>query len=78
MNISKYVDIYVFIISFAIGLFFVYILGSEKKVIYVYPTLENIHNFIIKDKTDHCFQYTSEEVKCPINPLSIKSIPVQN
>jgi len=78
MNISKYIDIYVFIISFAIGLFFVYILGSEKKIIYVYPTPENIHKFIIKDKTNHCFQYKSQEVECPMNPLLIKSIPVQN
>ena len=37
MDVGKYIDLKIFIISFAIGLFFVYILGSDKKIIYVYP-----------------------------------------
>ena len=78
MNINKYIDIKYFIISFAIGLFFVYILGPEKKVIYIFPNLNNINDFIVKDKTNNCFQYTAEEITCPLNPFLVKETPIQD
>lgn len=78
MNISKYIDIKYFIISFAIGLFFVYILGPEKKIIYIYPNPNNIKDFVVKDKSNSCFQYSAEEIPCPSNPLLIKQTPIQD
>ena len=77
MNINKYIDIKIFIISFAIGLFFVYILGPEKKVIYVYPNPKNVKDFLVKDKSKNCFQYKYEEIDCPFNSFSIKQTPIQ-
>ena len=78
MNINKYIDIKVFIISFAIGLFFVYVLGPEKKIIYVYPNPTNINKYIVKDKSNNCFQYKAEEISCPLNPMVIKQTPIQD
>ena len=31
-----------------------------------------------KDKAEQCFEFKPEEVDCPFNPLSVKTIPVQN
>jgi hypothetical protein len=76
--ILEYVSFPIFIISFAIGLFFVYILGPEKKIVYIYPNPNNIKDFVVKDKTNSCFQYTAEEVSCPVNPLLIKQTPIQD
>jgi hypothetical protein len=65
-------------ISFAIGLFFVYIYGPEMKTIYVYPTPENVNKVIFKDATDSCFSFEAQEVDCPKDDYLINQIPVQN
>lgn len=75
--ISKYISLPVFLVSFALGLFFVYTLGPEFKNIYVYPNLENYTKIQYKDKANQCFEFKPAETDCPLNPLSIKTIPVQ-
>jgi len=67
----------IFLISFAIGLFFVYILGPDIKVIHVYPTPENVNSILFKDKADNCFQFKQVNVDCPINESMISSVPIQ-
>ena len=75
--ISNYISLPIFLISLAIGLFVVYIFGPEKKVVYVYPTPENVKKMLIRDKTGGCFKYESKEVDCPSNLESVFSPPVQ-
>lgn len=72
-----YISLPVFLGSFAIGLFFVYVLGPEEKIIYVYPTPTNTNEIQYKDGIDECFQYKPLVTKCPLNPLDIKTIPPQ-
>jgi hypothetical protein len=74
---TKYICFYTFLISFSIGLFFVYILGPKTKTIYIYPTLDNYVKYQYKDRTGQCFEYKPSEVDCPLNPLSVKTIPIQ-
>jgi len=76
--ILNYISIPVFLISFAIGLFFVYILGPEMKTIYVYPTPENVDKILFKDKADNCFTFQEQVVECPTDETLISSIPIQN
>lgn len=73
-----YISLPVFIISFALGLFFVYILGSDQKIIYVYPTPQNYTSIMYKDNANQCFQYKASVVTCPLNPLSVKTVPAQS
>jgi hypothetical protein len=75
--LSHYISLPIFLTSFAIGLFFVYVIGPESKTIYIYPSPENYMKTQYKDKADQCFQFKPVETQCPINPLSIKSIPIQ-
>ena len=75
--LSNYVSLPFFLTSFALGLFFVYILGPESKTIYVYPSPENYMKTLYKDSSDQCFKFKPVETKCPINPLSIKTVPIQ-
>jgi hypothetical protein len=76
--ILKYISIPVFLISFIIGLFFVYMVGPNIKTIFVYPTPTNYKKMQYKDKSNQCFQFKPVATHCPLNPLAIKSVPVQN
>jgi hypothetical protein len=73
----KYISLPVFIISFAIGLLFVYILGPEQKKIYIFPTPENVEKLLFKDKANNCFHFEEETVDCPSDPSKISDIPMQ-
>lgn len=61
----KYIDIPIFILSLAVGLFFVYTTTkSEMKDIYVFPTPDNINEVQYMDKTDNCFSFQAKEAPC--------------
>ena len=74
--ISNRIYLPIFICSFAIGLFFVYILGEDSKVVYVYPTPDTSNNILFKDYVNNCFQYTSKSITCPANKNNIHQIPI--
>ena len=75
--ITNYISFRYFFISFAIGLFFVYIYGPETKTINIYPSPENVNKILFKDKADNCFYYDQEETDCPSDPSEISEIPIQ-
>jgi len=75
--IFNYISIPIFLISFVIGLFFVYILGPEMKTVYIYPSPENVNKVLFKDKAENCFTFEQEEVDCPEDDNLISKIPIQ-
>ena len=72
-----YISLPIFLISFAIGLFFIYILGPEMKTIYIYPSPENVNKVLFKDKADNCFYFEEEVIECPKDESLITNIPIQ-
>jgi hypothetical protein len=72
-----HISIPIFLISFALGIFFVYVLGPEMKTIYVYPTPENVNKILFKDKANNCFKFVEEIVDCPKDKKLISIIPIQ-
>ena len=47
------INVPVFIISFAIGIFFVYVIDVEKRTIVIYPTPENAERMQYKDEASN-------------------------
>ena len=74
MGLLKYINIPLFVISLAIGLFFVYIYQADKRTIYVYPKPDNVELIQYKDKAGTCFNVKQTSVKCT---AGTPTIPVQ-
>ena len=78
MNLLKFINVPVFIISLAIGLFIVYLSISDNRKILVYPTPENVNLIQYKDAVGNCFDIIQTERKCPANASEISKIPAQS
>ena len=76
-NLFNFISLPVFILSLSIGLFYVYISVPNPKVIYVYPTPDNLRNFQFKDHAHNCFSFKAKEVPCDKVNGPLKKIPVQ-
>lgn len=76
-NLGKYVNIYVFIASFAVGMFVVYTTMNDQRKIYVYPTPENVDLILYRDKTNTCFGFKEKEIECPKDPSKISKVAAQ-
>jgi len=76
-NLFEHISLPVFIVSLAVGLFYVYISVPNPKIIYVYPTPDNLRNFQFKDHADNCFSFKAKEVPCDQAKGTVKKIPVQ-
>ena len=75
--LGKYIDIRFFLISFAIGIFFVYITFNEGNQIYVNPSPENVQLIQYQDRAEQCFEFNETLVKCPDDSTDMFKIPVQ-
>ena len=78
MNLFKFINIPVFIISLAFGIFALYITIPKNRTILVYPTHENASLIQYRDKTNTCFSVQETEVNCPENANEISKLPVQS
>ena len=72
--IFKHIDLKLFLISLSVGLLYIYLAEEYKKVIFIYPTPDNIKKYQYKDKSNECFSYTLKPVKCP---NKYNEIPIQ-
>lgn len=73
----NYISLPIFLVSFAIGLLFVYLMGPDMKTIYIYPSPENVDKVLFRDKADNCFYFEEENVECPKDENLISKIPIQ-
>ena len=68
----------VFLISFAIGMFAVYITLPDSKVIKVYPSPDNYKYIQYKDKANNCFGVKETKVTCPDDSADISKTQIQS
>lgn len=77
MNLLSYIHWPSLIVSFLLGLIFIYYHSGEPIHIYIYPTNKNIENVQVKDTTGSCFSVKTEKIQCPADKSKIKQIPMQ-
>lgn len=76
MILFKNIDPFYFFVSFAIGLFVVYILNPAPSVVVKFPTPYNAGHVVYKDKSDSCYKYKAEPVDCNANRHILKPQPL--
>ena len=75
--IGKYIKIEYFIISFAIGILYVYLVQPKKEIVYRFPNPNNLDKLVYTDKNDDCYKYEVEEKNCTeVNKKYIKTQPI--
>jgi hypothetical protein len=73
----KNINIKVFIISFAIGLFIVYIFSPPPEVIVKFPSPHNSGDILYREKDGSgCFKYVAENHECPLDKSVIRPQPL--
>ena len=72
---SKYVNFTIFLLTFLIGLTYIYCFDYNRKVV-VYPTPHNIDKIEYKDEAGNCYGYKIKDVKCPSNKSKIENLPL--
>jgi hypothetical protein len=77
MKLFSYINFPIFIASLILGLLAVYFTTSDNKIVYVYPTPENVQHIQYRDKAENCFSVKENEVSCPPNEKDIQKIPLQ-
>ena len=76
MNIFNKINIPIFFVAFAFGLFMCYLSLPIPKIIIKYPSPDT-EDTIYTDDSEACYKYCSEEIDCPKDKKKIKDIPIQ-
>lgn len=69
-----------FLISFGIGMFYVYMKAPAPKIVITYPTPYNAGNIVYTDSANTCFVFNANRKSCNSVPdkNSIKPQPIVN
>tara|TARA_B100000768_G_C11017712_1_gene264785 strand:+ start:27 stop:260 length:234 start_codon:yes stop_codon:yes gene_type:complete len=76
--IAKFIEPFPFFAALFFGLMMCYILTPTPKIVIRHPSPENVNDIIYKDKSDNCYKYEVDEIKCPKDKDSIKKHPIDN
>ena len=52
-------------------------MSPENKIVYVYPSPENIDKVLFMDKAKNCFYFEQQEIECPKDNGLLSNIPMQ-
>ncbi len=65
-----------FFLSFAVGIFFCYIVNPKPEVIVKFPTPYNANKVVYKNKSNNCYKIQATKESCPLDKNLIKSQPI--
>lgn len=65
------------ILGLILGFIGIYVLKPENKIIYRYPTPENVKNTTYRDMNGVCYSYQVEQVDCDKNSGTLAEYPLE-
>jgi len=74
-SILRSINLPILLVSFLIGLVFVYLSTEPREVVLVHPTPDNVGVIEYQDRAGTCFAFESKLVECPKG--GGKLIPIQ-
>ena len=77
LKFLKYFNFKYFLISFAVGILYIYLTNDYKKVVVLYPNPTNIDKYTYVDKTNNCFNYELNKRDCPKSDKEYVNINVK-
>jgi hypothetical protein len=76
MNLFNKLNPLVFLISFSLGFFILYIFGPRPDILYQYPNPTK-EDTVFQDDANNCYKYKSKKISCPNDKKMIQTIPLQ-
>ena len=76
MLLDKFINSYIFVITFCISLIIVYFIHPDAVVVYRFPNPDNAGKLTYQDTQKNCYKYEANEVKCPSDPTLILEHPI--
>ena len=64
-NVFGSINLPIMLISFLIGLVFIYLSTEPREKVMVHPTPDNVGKIEYADKVGTCFEFTSTLAECP-------------
>lgn len=58
------INLFYVILGLFLGIMIVYVTNSPPKVVFKYPTIDNIVNTTFVDEQNRCYRYYAQEVAC--------------
>jgi len=77
LNITRFLNMPLFLIALSVGLFVTYISGPDTNTIFVYPNPDNLDKINYRDHAEVCYKFSAQKVKCPADKKEIRSYNVQ-
>tara|TARA_B110000261_G_scaffold161343_2_gene202600 strand:+ start:936 stop:1175 length:240 start_codon:yes stop_codon:yes gene_type:complete len=68
-------NVFAFIVSFCLGIFYVYISSPTPNIVMKFPSPYNTGKVIYKNKAEECYKYNHEKVDCDSN-VNVQVQPV--
>jgi hypothetical protein len=76
-SLFSYINPFVFMISFGIGLLITYTIVPPPTVVIKFPNHMNAGKVTYMAKDKHCYKYKAEEVSCPLTRLDKDMVRLQ-
>lgn len=76
MQLTDYIDPFVFLIALCVGLFYTYISTPPPEIVVKYPTPFNAGKITYVDDAGVCYRYKVKKVSCP-HSGKVRDFPIQ-